>query len=69
MSTSALATALGMHLARLELKVFFAVLPPGLKGAQLTGTPTRTAGSVVGGPRYLPVCCEFMDQPEVQRHG
>lgn len=46
---------LGMHLARMEMRVFFEELLPRLKSLELAGEPRRRLTNFVGGPEYLPV--------------
>lgn len=46
---------LGMHLAKLEMRIFFEELIPRLASLTLSGTPKRTDGLVVGGMKYLPI--------------
>ncbi len=46
---------LGMHLARMEMAVFFEELLPRLKSVELAGTPRRTVTNFVGGPKSVPI--------------
>ena len=46
---------LGMHLARLEMRIFFEELLPHLSALELAGTPTRTVTTFVGGPKSVPI--------------
>ena len=46
---------LGMHLARMEMRIFFEELLPRLKSLELAGTPTRTVTNFVGGPKSVPI--------------
>jgi cytochrome P450 len=46
---------LGMHLARMEMAIFFEELLPRLKSLQLAGEPRRTTTNFVGGPKSLPI--------------
>jgi cytochrome P450 len=46
---------LGMHLARMEMGVFFEELLPRLKSLELAGQPRRTTTNFVGGPKTLPI--------------
>jgi cytochrome P450 len=46
---------LGMHLARMEMSIFFEELLPRLKSVELAGEPRRTITNFVGGPKYLPI--------------
>ena len=46
---------LGMHLARLEMTVFFQELLPRLQSLELAGNPSRTTTNFVGGPKSLPI--------------
>ena len=48
---------LGMHLARLEMRVFFEELLPRLRSMELAGVPQRTVTNFVGGPKSLPIQC------------
>jgi hypothetical protein len=50
---------LGMHLARMEMAIFFEELLPRLKSVQLAGHPKRTITNFVGGPKSLPLRCEM----------
>jgi len=51
---------LGMHLARMEMSIFFEELLPHLKSVELAGTPRRTITNFVGGPKSLPLRYEFV---------
>ncbi|HET9628481.1 MAG TPA: cytochrome P450 [Novosphingobium sp.] len=44
-----------MHLARMEMRVFFVELLRRLKSLELAGAPRRRLTNFVGGPAYLPV--------------
>jgi cytochrome P450 len=46
---------LGMHLARMEMSIFFEELLPRLKSMELAGAPRRTVTNFVGGPKTLPL--------------
>jgi cytochrome P450 len=46
---------LGMHLARMEMSIFFEELLPRLESVQLAGPPSRTITNFVGGPKTLPL--------------
>jgi cytochrome P450 len=46
---------LGMHLARMEMTVFFQELLPRLDSLELAGVPRRVITNFVGGPKYLPI--------------
>ena len=46
---------LGMHLARMEMAIFFEELLPRLKSVELAGTPRRTVTNFVGGPKSVPI--------------
>lgn len=46
---------LGMHLARMEMAIFFEELLPRLKSIELAGQPRRTKTNFVGGPQSLPL--------------
>ena len=46
---------LGMHLARMELAIFFEALLPRLRSLELAGEPRRTTTNFVGGPKTLPI--------------
>ena len=46
---------LGMHLARMEMSIFFEELLPRLKRVELAGVPRRTKTNFVGGPKTLPL--------------
>ena len=50
---------LGMHLARMEMAIFFEELLPSLQALELDGAPTRTVSNFVGGPKYLPLRSAF----------
>ncbi len=50
---------LGMHLARLELRLFFEALLPRIDTVELAGTPRRTITNFVGGPKSVPIRCRF----------
>lgn len=51
---------LGMHLARMEMAIFFEELLPRLKSVELAGTPRRTITNFVGGPKTLPLRYELV---------
>jgi len=44
-----------MHLARMEMAIFFDELLPRLKSLELAGEPRRTTTNFVGGPKSLPI--------------
>lgn len=46
---------LGMHLARMEMRIFFEELLPKLETLELAGTPRRTVTNFVGGPKSVPI--------------
>jgi cytochrome P450 len=46
---------LGMHLARMEMAIFFEELLPRLKSVELAGDVRRTTTNFVGGPKTLPL--------------
>lgn len=46
---------LGMHLARMEMRIFFEELLPRLKSLELSGMPRRTITNFVGGPKSVPI--------------
>lgn len=50
---------LGMHLARMEMAIFWEELLPRLERVELAGTPRRTVTNFVGGPKTLPVRVEM----------
>ncbi len=50
---------LGMHLARMEMSIFFEELLPRLKSLDLAGEPRRTTTNFVGGPKTLPIRCSI----------
>ncbi len=50
---------LGMHLARMEMSIFFEELLPRLKSIELAGTPRRTVTNFVGGPKSVPIRYEM----------
>jgi cytochrome P450 len=50
---------LGMHLARMEMAIFFEELLPRLNRVELAGEPRRTTTNFVGGPKALPLRYEF----------
>ena len=50
---------LGMHLARMEMAVFWEELLPRLASVELAGAPRRTITNFVGGPKTLPVRFEM----------
>ncbi len=52
---------LGMHLARMEMAIFFEELLPRLKSVELAGPPKRTRTNFVGGPKTLPLRYELAD--------
>ena len=48
-------TCLGVHLARIEMAIFFEELLPRIASLELAGEPRRTVTNFVGGPKSLPV--------------
>jgi cytochrome P450 len=50
---------LGMHLARMEMAIFFEELLPRLKSVELAGQPRRTKTNFLGGPKTLPLRYEL----------
>jgi cytochrome P450 len=50
---------LGMHLARMEMGIFFEELLPRLRSLELAGAPRRTTTNFVGGPKSLPIRYRF----------
>jgi cytochrome P450 len=46
---------LGVHLARMEMAIFFEELLPRLESVELAGAPRRTVTNFVGGPKSLPI--------------
>ena len=50
---------LGMHLARMEMAIFWEEMLPRLKSVELAGTPKRTVTNFVGGPKTLPLRVEM----------
>lgn len=46
---------LGMHLARMEMSIFFQELLPRLERVELAGKPRRTITNFVGGPKSVPI--------------
>ena len=46
---------LGMHLARMEMSIFFEEFLKRVDRLELAGTPKRTVTNWVGGPKYVPV--------------
>jgi cytochrome P450 len=48
-------SCLGMHLARLEMRILFEELLPRIKQMALVGQPQRADGLVVGGVKSLPI--------------
>jgi hypothetical protein len=46
---------LGMHLARMEMAIFFEELLPRLESVELAGVPRRTVTNFVGGPKSVPI--------------
>jgi cytochrome P450 len=48
-------SCLGMHLARLEMRVLFEELLPHLDALELNGVPRRTESTCIGGPKVLPI--------------
>jgi len=46
---------LGMHLARMEMRIMFEELLPRIRKLELTGEPRRRLTNFVGGPEYVPV--------------
>jgi len=51
---------LGMHLARMEMAIFFEELLPRLKSVELAGEPRCTITNFVGGPKTLPLRYEMV---------
>lgn len=51
---------LGLHLARLEMRIFFEELLPLIKTITFTGEPKRAASVFIGGPKTLPVKITFL---------
>lgn len=50
---------LGLHLARMEMTIFWEELLPRLRSVELAGQPRRTITNFVGGPKTLPVRVEM----------
>jgi len=50
---------LGMHLARMEMAIFYEELLPRLQSLELAGQPSRTTTNFVGGPKSVPIRYEF----------
>jgi cytochrome P450 len=48
-------SCLGIHLARLEMRILFEELLPHLDLLELSGTPRRTESTCIGGPKVLPI--------------
>jgi hypothetical protein len=48
-----------MHLARMEMGIFFEELLPRLKSVELAGPLRRTTTNFVGGPKALPLRFEL----------
>jgi cytochrome P450 len=48
-------SCLGIHLARLEMRILFEELLPHLDLLELSGTPRRTESTCIGGPKLLPI--------------
>lgn len=46
---------LGMHLARLEMRIFFEELLPRVSSVELAGKPERVVSSFIAGPKRLPI--------------
>jgi cytochrome P450 len=46
---------LGVHLARIEMGIFFEELLPRIASLELAGEPRRTVTNFVGGPKSLPI--------------
>jgi cytochrome P450 len=46
---------LGLHLARLEMRILFDELLDRIDSVELAGTPQRASSTVVGGPKTLPI--------------
>ncbi len=46
---------LGQHLAKMEMRILWEELLPRLESLEFAGTPTRSAGAFVGGPKHLPI--------------
>jgi hypothetical protein len=47
---------LGMHLARMEMSIFFQELLPRLQRVELAGKPQRTITNFVGSPKSVSAC-------------
>jgi cytochrome P450 len=50
---------LGQHLAKMEMRILWEELLPRLKSVAFNGTPSRSAGAFVGGPKRLPIRYEM----------
>ena len=46
---------LGLHLARLEMRILFEELLDRIESVELTATPLRSSSTFVGGPKTLPI--------------
>jgi cytochrome P450 len=46
---------LGQHLAKMEMRILFEELMPRLASLEFAGTPTRSEGAFVSGPKRLPI--------------
>ena len=46
---------LGQHLAKMEMRILWEELMPRLKSLEFGGTPQRSEGAFVGGPKRLPI--------------
>ena len=52
-------TCLGIHLARMELNVFWSTLIPRLRKVELAGAPRMSESEFVCGPKYIPIRFEM----------
>lgn len=46
---------LGLHLARMEMRILFEELLDRVESVELAGTPQRASSTFVGGPKTLPI--------------
>ena len=46
---------LGLHLARLEMRIFYEEMLDRVASVELAGTPSRIKSTFVGGPKNLPI--------------
>jgi cytochrome P450 len=46
---------LGQHLGRMEMRIFWEELLPRLESLELSGEPSLTAATFVGGPKHVPI--------------